>query len=141
MIGAGAIFIAVGIAAALYSGVAVTVPLDKTLGPGLTDEITPEMDVGNTLSIRALGSTFDFTVQDPDGNALASTKDQSDFSYNLTADKAGEYTVTIKNTGTSDVEITGTTQTKAGPLGFTGPMMLIITGVIVAGISLRFRQR
>ena len=141
MIAAGAIFIAVGIAAAVYSGVAVTVPLDNTLKPSLTDEITPEMDAGNTLSIRATGSTFDFAIQDPDGNAITSTKDQSDFSYNLTAEKSGEYRITIKNTGTSDVVITGTAQTKAGPLGFTAPMMLIITGVIVAGISLRFRQR
>lgn len=141
MIGAGAIFIAVGIAAALYSGVSVKVPLDNTLRPGLTDEIHPDMDAGNTLSIHVSGSKFDFTIKDPDGNALTSTKDQSDFSYNLTAEKAGEYKITIKNTGTSDVLITGTTQTKGGPLGLTGPLMLIITGVIVAGISLRFRQR
>lgn len=141
MIGAGAIFIAVGIAAALYSGVPVKVPLDNTLRPGLTDEIHPDMDAGNTLSIHVSGSKFDFTIQDPDGNALTSTKDQSDFSYNLTAEKAGEYKITIKNIGASDVAITGTTQTKGGPLGITGPLMLIITGVIVAGISLRFKQR
>lgn len=141
MIAAGAIFIAVGIAAALYSGVAVTVPLDNTLGPGLTDEITPEMETGNTISVHATGSTFDFVIQNPAGNNITSTRNQSDFSYDLTADTPGEYRIIIKNTGTSDVVITGTAQTKAGPLGFTAPMMLIITGVIVAGISLRFRQR
>lgn len=141
MIAAAAVFIAVGIAAAIYSGVAVTVPLDNTLGPGLTDEITPEMEEGGQLSIHATGSTFDFTIQNPAGNNITSTRDQTDFSYELTADAPGEYTIVIKNTGDSDVTITGTTQTKAGPLGFTGPMMLIITGVIVAGISLRFRRR
>lgn len=141
MLVAGAVFIAVGIAAAIYSGVAVEVALDNTLRPGLTDEITPEMDEGSRLSIHATGSTFDFTAQDSDGNALRSVSDQSDFRYDLTADTPGEYRITIKNTGDSDVVITGTAQTKAGPLGFTGPMMLIITGVIVAGISLRFRRR
>lgn len=141
MIAAGAVFIAVGIAAALYSGVAVTVPLDNTLGPGLTDEITPDMDEGSQLSIHATGSIFDFTVQDPDRNALVSVANQTNFSYELTADNPGTYRITIKNTGDSDVTITGTADTKAGPLGFTAPMMLIITGVIVAGISLRFRQR
>ena len=141
MIAAGAVFIAVGIAAALYSGVAVKVPLDNTLRPGLTDEITPEMEEGSQLSIHATGSTFDFTIQNPSGNNITSTKGQSDFSYDLTADRPGEYTIIIKNTGTSDVVITGTADTKAGPFGFTGPMMLIITGVIVGGLSLRFRQR
>lgn len=141
MMAAGAIFIAVGVAAAIYSGVAVKVPLDYTLGPGLTDEITPEMEAGNTLSVRATGSTFDFVIQNPAGNNITSTRNQSDFSYELTADTSGEYKVIITNTGASDVVITGTTQTKAGPLGFTAPMMLIITGVIVVGISLRFRQR
>ncbi len=141
MIAAAAIFIAVGIAAALYSGVAVTVPLDNTLGPGLTDEITPDMDEGSQLSIQVTGSTFDFVVRDPAGNDITSTTDQTNFSYELTAGEPGVHTITVKNTGDSDVTITGTTQTKAGPLGFTAPMMLIITGVIVAGISLRFRQR
>jgi hypothetical protein len=141
MIAAGAIFIAVGVAAAVYSGLAVAVPLDYTLTPGLTDEITPDMDEGNQLSIQAAGSIFDFSVHDPDRNALVTVANQTNFSYDLTADKSGVYRVTIKNTGNSDVVITGTAQTKAGPLGFTGPMMLIITGVIVAGISLRFRRR
>ncbi len=141
MLGAGAIFIAVGIAAAFYSGVAVEVPLDNTLGPGLTDEITPDMDEGNTLSIHVTGSTFDFTLQDPARNNLTSTTGQTDFSYDFTAETSGEHRIIITNTGDSDVTITGTTQTKAGPLGFTAPMMLIITGVIVAGLSLRFRRR
>jgi len=141
MLAAGAVFIAVGVAASIYSGVAVKVPLDNTLGPGLSDEITPEMDEGNSLSIHAAGSTFDFTAQDPDENTLTSVKDQTDYRYGLTASKPGEYRITIKNTGDSDVVITGTAQTKAGPLGFTGPMMLIITGVIVVGLSLRFRRR
>ena len=141
MIAAGAVFIAVGVASALYSGVPVAVPLDNTLGPGLTDEITPNMDNGSELSIHVTGSTFDFTASDPDRVALISVENRTDFSYQLTADKAGTYRVTIKNTGNSDVSITGTAQTKAGPFGFSGPMMLIITGVIVTGISLRFRRR
>jgi hypothetical protein len=141
MIAAGAVFITVGVASALYSGVAVAVPLDNTLRPGLTDEITPNMDNGSQLSIHVTGSTFDFTASDPDRTALVSVANQTDFRYELTADKPGTYRVTIQNTGDSDVTITGTTHTKAGPFGFAGPMMLIITGVIVAGISLRFRRR
>ena len=141
MLAAGAVFIAIGIAASIYAGTAVEVPLDHTLGPGLTDEITPEMDAGNRMSIQVQGSTFDFTVRDPDGNPLVSVTDQEDFRYELTTEKAGRYRVTIENTGDSDVFITGTTHTKAGSLGFTAPMMLIITGTIVVGLSLRFRRR
>jgi hypothetical protein len=140
MLAAAAVFIAIGIAAIIHSGVAIEVPLDNTLPPGQVDEITPRMGEGNRLAIQVSGSTFDFTVQDPDRNILVSATDESDVSYEFTADTPGEYKVIIHNTGDSDVIITGTTETMAGQLRFAGPMMLIITGVIVAGLGLRFRR-
>lgn len=141
MVGAGAAFIAIGIASTLYSNVAVEVPLDGTVTPGLTDELSPEMEVGNTLSMQASGSTFDVDVYDPDGSVIKSERASSNFTYELTADKAGEYRVLIENTGSENVQITGTAQTKSGALASIGPMLLIVTGIIVVGLGLRARAR
>ncbi|MER3407599.1 MAG: hypothetical protein C4292_02015, partial [Nitrososphaera sp.] len=66
---------------------------------------------------------------------------QSSFNYDLTAERDGEYKFVIKNTGGEDLQITGTAQTRAGPLAFSGPLMLVVTGIIVVGLSLRFRNR
>jgi hypothetical protein len=141
MMAAGAAFIAIGIASALYSNVAVEVPLDGAVSPGLTDELSPEMDIGNTLSMQASGSTFDVDVYDPDGETLASQQGLSNFTYELTATKAGEYRILVENTGSETIQITGTAQTKSSPLASIGPMLLIITGIIVIGLGLRFRAR
>lgn len=141
MMAAGAAFIAIGIASAIYSNVAVEVPLDGTVSPGLTDELSPEMDVGNTLSMQASGSMFDVDVYDPEGNVIASEQNRTNFTYELTADKAGEYRILVENTGSDTVQITGTAQTKSGALASIGPMLLIITGVIVIGLGLRSRAR
>lgn len=141
VVAAGAAFIAIGIAASVYSGVAVKVPLDGRLAPGLTDELSPDMNVGNTASLTVSGSTFDIEIKDPEGQQILLQTDQSNFSYELTASKAGEYRFVIENTGDADVVIQGRAQTKGNPLGFTGPLMLVVTGIIVLGLGLRLRRR
>ena len=138
---AGIAFIAIGAASSIYANTAVDVPLDNTVSPGTVDEITPEMEVGNTASIMVSGSTFDITIKDPDGQELASETNSTSFSYDLTAQKAGVHTIEIDNTGSTSLTVSGHAQTKASPLGLSGALMLMITGVIVVGLSLRFRNR
>src|SRR5918994_7553796 len=116
-IAAGILFIAIGIASSVYSNVPVDVPLDNTIRPGTVDEITPDMNVGSTASISMSGTTFHIEIRDPDGQVMESRSDNSSFSYDLTAQKAGEHRITINNTGTSDLTIAGHAQTKSSPLG------------------------
>lgn len=138
---AGIAFIVIGTASSIYTNTAVDVPLDNTVRPGLPDIITPEMEVGNTASITVSGSTFDIAVKEPDGQVLASETNATSFSYDLTAQKAGEYRIEILNTGSTDLTVSGHAQTKSSAFGLTGALMLMITGVIVIGLSLRFRNR
>ena len=141
VLAAGVAFIVIGAASSVYTNTAVDVSLDNTVGPGLPDIITPEMDVGNTASIMVSGSTFNVTIAEPDGQVLASESDATSFSYDLTAQKAGEYRIEILNTGSTDLTVSGHAQTKSSAFGLTGALMLMITGVIVIGLSLRFRNR
>jgi hypothetical protein len=140
-IAAGAAFIAIGIASSVYSNVPVDVRLDNTIRPGTVDVITPDMNVENTAGITVNGSTFYIEIKDPDGQLIESKSNISSFSYDLTAQKAGQYRITINNTGTSDLTIEGHAQTKASPLGLSGALMLVVTGIIIIGLGLRFRRR
>jgi hypothetical protein len=137
---AGAIFIAIGIASSIYSNVPVQVPLDYTVGPGAVDVITPDMNVGNSADLTLSGSSYEVSIAEPDGQELLTEQGNSTFNYHLTAQKAGEYTIVVNNTGNADLLIDGTAETKSSPLGLTGALMLVVTGVIVIGLGLRFRK-
>ena len=137
---AGVAFIVICVASSIYTNTAVDVPLDNTVRPGMPDIITPDMNVGNTASIMVTGSTFNVKIEDPDKQVIKAESNVTSFSHELTAQKAGEYRIEIVNTGSSDVTVTGHTQTKSSPLGLTGALMLMITGVIVVGLGLRFRS-
>jgi hypothetical protein len=139
-IAAGIVFIAIGAASSVYSNIPVEVPLDNTIKPGTQDVITPDMNTGNTASLSVSGDTFNIEIKDPDGQVIESTSGNSTFSYDLTAQKAGQHSITINNTGSSDLTIVGHAQTKASPLGLSGALMLVITGIITIGLGLRFRH-
>jgi hypothetical protein len=138
---AGIAFIAIGAASSIYANTAVDVRLDNTVRPGTSDIITPDMNVGNTASIMVSGSTFDIKIQEPDGQMIRSESNATSFSYDLTAQKAGEYRIEIVNVGSTDLTVSGHAQTKSSPLGLSGALMLMVTGIIVLGLSLRFKNR
>jgi hypothetical protein len=140
-IAAGVAFIAIGTASSVYSNIPVDVPVDNTIRPGTVDVITPDMNVGNTASISVTGSAFNIEIKDPDDQVIESKSGISSFSYDLSAQKTGEYRITTNNTGTSDLTIDGHTQTKSSPLGLSGALMLVVTGIITIGLGLRFRRR
>lgn len=137
---AGIAFIVIGAASGVYTNTAVEVPLDNTVRPSGSDVITPLMDVGNTASITVSGSIFDVTIQEPDGQVLVSQNNSTFFSYDLTAQKSGEYRIVIENNGSEDLTVSGRAQTKSNGFGLTGALMLVTTGVIVIGLGLRFRH-
>lgn len=137
---AGAAFIVIGIASSIYSVTPVDVPLDNTLRQGMVDVITPDMNAGNTAAIMVTGQAYEITIEDPDGQEIVFERGNSTFTYDLTAQKAGEYRITVNNTGSSDVNIAGHAQTKSSALGLTAALMLAVTGVIVIGLALRFRR-
>jgi hypothetical protein len=139
-IAAGIAFIVIGTASSIYSNTPVDVALDYTVRPGTSDVITPDMNVGNSASITVTGSMFDIKIEDPDRQAITSKSNTTSFSYDLTAQKAGEYRIVIDNTGGTDLTVNGHAQTKSGPLGLSGALMLVVTGIIVIGLGLRFKK-
>jgi hypothetical protein len=137
---AGAVFIVVGAASSIYSGIPREVSLDYVVGPGQLDIITPDMNEGGTADITLTGSSYEVSITDPEGTDLVVERGNSTFNYELTAQKSGEYRFLVNNTGTANLVITGNAETKSSALGLTGALMLVITGIIVVGLGLRFRK-
>lgn len=137
---AGAAFIVVGAISAFYNSIPVEVPIGNTVQPGNTDILTPNMNVQNTANITITGSTFNVVITDPDGKVIKSGNNLSDFHYVVVAKNDGEHRITIRNNGNSQLYIEGSAYTKGNPIAFSGQMMLIVTGVIVTGLSLRLKK-
>ncbi|MFL6339877.1 MAG: hypothetical protein ACJ71E_04130 [Nitrososphaeraceae archaeon] len=140
VLAAGIAFIVIGIASVLYNNIPVDVPLTGTIKPSMTDILTPNMNIGNTAHVVINGSVFDVIITDPNKQLMKSADAVSNFDYNLIAKKEGVHRIEIKNIGTSELAISGHAKTKGNEIAFGGQMMLIITGIIVTGFSLRLRH-
>jgi hypothetical protein len=141
LLAAGLSFIIIGTTSAVYNSIPVEVPIDNSIQPNKIDIITPDMNVGNTANLTVTGSLFNITIADPDRKVIRSDNESSYFHYILVAQKEGEHTITVKNVGNSQLDIVGSAYTKGNPIAFSGQMMLIITGVIVAGLGLKLKNR
>jgi hypothetical protein len=141
LLAAGLSFIIIGTISAVYNSVPVEVPIDNSIQPNKIDIITPNMNMGNTANLTVTGSLFNITIADPDRKVIRSDNESSYFHYILFAQKEGEHTITVKNVGNSQLDIVGSAYTKGNPIAFSGQMMLIITGVIVAGLGLKLKNR
>jgi hypothetical protein len=141
LLAAGMGFIFIGSISAVYNSIPVEVSIDNSIQPNKIDIITPNMNLGNTANITVTGSLFNIAIADPDRKIIRSDNESTYFHYNLVAQKEGEHTITVKNVGNSQLNIVGSAYTTGNPIAFSGQMMLIITGVIVTGLSLKLKNR
>jgi hypothetical protein len=141
LLAAGFVFIVIGVILLYLYSQPVEVSLHGILKAGMTDILTPNMNIGGTADIIITGSIFNITITDPVKHIIKSeARRTSDFNYNFTAEKDGEYKIEINNIGSSDLYIEGFAQNKLNEIAFSGPMMLIITGIIITGLAIRFKK-
>lgn len=141
LLGAGISFIVIGSASALYTLTPVPVSLNGTVEAGQSDTLTPSMNVGNPVALSVTGSDSSIEIVDPENDIIRSVTNVSDFRYNFTAQKDGQYLISIENLGRSDLYIAGSAFTKGSQIALGGQLMLIVTGIIVLGLGLRAKLR
>jgi hypothetical protein len=137
----GLAFIIIGTISIYDSNIAKPVSINGTIKEGEKDTLTPIMDIGSKAKITLNGSSFDFTIYDPDEEIIVSVKNRTNLNYYLVADKPGEFKLETQNMGKNLLNIYGTAETKAIPLAFGAQMMLVITGIILAGLGIRSKLR
>jgi hypothetical protein len=141
LLAAGFLFIVIGVILLYSYSQPAEVPLHGILKAGMTDILTPNMNIGGTADIIITGSIFNITITDPVKHTIKSEARTSDFNYNFTAEKEGDYKIKINNVGSSDLYVEGYAQNKLNGIAFSGPIMLIITGLIITGLAVRFEKR
>jgi hypothetical protein len=141
LLGAGVSFIIIGSASALYTLTPVSVSLNGTVEAGESDTLTPNMNAGNPVVLSVTGSNSSIEIVDPEQEVIKSVNNTDSFQYNFTAQTDGQYLISIKNLGSSDLSIVGSAFTKGSQIALGGQLMLIVTGIIVFGLALRARLR
>ena len=137
----GTVFVIIGTLSIYDSNIPRAASLDGSVKTNATDILTPIMNPGSKANIAINGSRFDFAVYGTDKELILSVKNMTYFNYDLVANKSGEFRFEIKNVGTSSLNIIGSAETKASPVALGAAMMLIITGIIVAGLGIRSKIR
>ena len=137
----GTVFVIIGTLSIYDSNIPRAASLDGSVKTNATDILTPIMNPGSKANIAINGSRFDFAVYGTDKELILSVKNMTYFNYDLVANKSGEFRFEIKNIGTSSLNIMGSAETKASPVALGAAMMLIITGIIVAGLGIRSKIR
>lgn len=137
----GIVFVIIGTLSIYDSNIPRAASLDGSVKTNATDILTPIMNPGSKANIAINGSRFDFAVYGTDKELILSVKNMTYFNYDLVANKSGEFRFEIKNIGTSSLNIIGSAETKASSVALGAAMMLIITGIIVAGLGIRSKIR
>lgn len=141
LLGAGVSFIVIGSASVLYTLTPIQVSLNGTVEAGLSDTLTPSMNVGNPVVLYVTGSNSSIEIVDPENEVIRSVNNTASFHYNFTAETDGQYLISIENLGSSDLNIAGSAFTKGSQIALAGQLMLIVTGIIVLGLGLRAKLR
>ena len=137
----GIVFVIIGTLSIYDTNIPRAASLDGSVKTNATDILTPIMNPGSKANIAINGSRFDFAVYGTDKELILSVKNMTYFNYDLVANKSGEFRFETKNVGTSSLYIMGSAETKASPVALGAAMMLIITGIIVAGLGIKSKIR
>ena len=141
------------IAGCIISGLGVISMIDFLVNPVDIMDFDDDFGVGESTifsfqapenSVQKLmitGSSFDVKVSIPDNVA------KFDNSYRNTADLSwvnnisGENIIKIQNTGNSELNAKGTLEKSRDPLFLTYHILVIISGIVIIGLSAAFTVR
>jgi len=88
------------------------------------------------------GDSFDLKLQSPgDGLQIPNTSYKKELTLDWTHLADGETKILIKNTGNTELLITGVLIRSSDPIWFTFDLMVIISGMIIIGFSMGFTLR
>ena len=93
-------------------------------------------------SLKIIGDSFDLKLQSPaDGLQIPKTSYKKELKLDWVHLEDGETKIQIQNTGNKELEITGVLIRSSDPIWFTFDIMVIITGLVIIGLSLGFSIR
>ena len=140
-IGVGGFFTALGVYSIIFSLGVSAVTYDKTVMIGESKFFAFDAKEHFHEILNVTGSSFHVKLETP-GNGLQVDEDfKNEIIFDWYSLEEGEHRINVINTGNSDVHIFGEFEAINNPLVFPFHMLLIISGVIIIGVSAGFTIR
>ena len=140
-IGAGGVITALGVISLILSIGTQTQSIDETLGISKNTVYRFNAQEHFHEILNVTGSSFHVKLETP-GNGLQVDEDfKNEVSFDWYSLEEGQHRIEVKNTGDSDVHVFGTLEFTSDPILFTYHMLVIISGIIIIGISAGFTIR
>ena len=141
-IGVGSAIIAISIASLFLHFGIQTIEVDETFGLGEATTYRISAPEHTPQKMKITGDTFDVILESPaDGLQVPLTTHKKEVTFDWVHLADGETRINIQNTGNSEIHIIATFQTSTNPLFITYDIMVIITGLVIIGLSLGFSIR
>jgi len=141
-IAVGSVIVAIAIASLITHFGIQTIQVDETFGLGESTSYSLNAPNHTPQTMSITGNIFNVTLSSPGGGLhipLTTLKNEVTFDWVHLAD--GHSIIDIQNTGDSEVRVEATFQVSTDPIFFTYDIMVIITGLVIMGLSLGFSIR
>ncbi len=141
-IGVGAVIIAIGVIALVTSFGLQTIKVDDTYGIGEKTTYSLTAPQHATQYINITGNSFTIDLTTPVGGLqIPETDHKNNVDIDWVHLVEGTSILKIRNTGDSELHVTGTMQALTDPLQIMYHVVVIITGFVILGFSSAFSMR
>ena len=141
-IGVGSVIIAIGVIALVTSFGLQSINVDDTYGIGekTTYSLTAPQHAKQFINIT--GNSFNIDLKSPAGGLqIPETDHKNNVDIEWVHLEEGRSILKIRNTGDSELHVTGTLQALTDPLQIMYHVVVIITGIVILGFSSAFSMR
>ena len=140
-IGAGSVITALGVISLILSIGTQTQSIDETLGIGKNTVYQFNAQEHFHEILNVTGNSFHVKLETPAYGLQVDEDFKNEVSFDWYSLEEGQHRIEVKNTGDSDVHVFGTLEFTSDPILFTYHMLVIISGIIIIGISAGFTIR
>jgi len=140
-IGAGSVITALGVVSLILSIGIQTQSIDETLsiGKNTVYQFNAQEHFHEILNVT--GSSFHVKLETPGTGLQVDDDFKNEVSFDWYSLEEGQHRIEVQNTGDSAVHVFGTLEFTSDPLLFTYHMLVIISGIIIIGVSAGFTIR
>jgi len=139
----GSIIIALGAVSLIVHVGTLTINENYLVEYGDQISYTIPAPANTPQSMKIIGDSFNLNLKSPgDGLQILNKSYTKELKLDWVHPEEGETKIQIRNTGNTELEITGVLIRSSDPIWFTYDLMVIITGVVIIGFSmgLTFRK-
>jgi len=141
-IGVGSVIIAIGVIALVTSFGLQTINVDDTYGIGEKTTYSLTAPAHAKQYINITGNSFNIDLKSPRGGLQIPERDhKNNVDIEWVHLQEGRSILKIRNTGNSELHVTGTMQALTDPMQIIFHVVVIISGIVILGFSSAFSMR